>query len=31
MGLSPAEQKALARAERVRETQTKQAPPYDAP
>jgi tetratricopeptide (TPR) repeat protein len=31
VGLSPAEQRALARAERVRETQTKQAPPYDAP
>lgn len=31
LGLSLAEQRALARAERVRETQTKQAPPYDAP
>jgi tetratricopeptide (TPR) repeat protein len=29
--LKPSEQRTLARAERVRETQTKQAPPYDAP
>jgi tetratricopeptide (TPR) repeat protein len=28
---SPAEERALARAERVREAQTRQAPPYDAP
>jgi len=31
VGLSPAEQRALGRAEYVREGQTKQAPPYDAP
>jgi tetratricopeptide (TPR) repeat protein len=31
VGVTPAEERALARAERVREIQTKQAPPYDAP